>query len=80
MYKINYKEALELGFNRTDIKDSQFYSQYGYEYFYMERQLGIYSFCWDVHTHNVQLSKNANIVKVLETKEEFEFLYKLLKP
>jgi len=83
MEEIKYSTLIDLGFKRTDIEDSIFFDQYGYNYFIVYLKLTKHFYInWDTKTRHCQLirqDKDKNIkarfdiCNLIELKKYIEF-------
>lgn len=89
--KINYKDVMDLGFEREDINDSIFFDQNGYNYFIVNKKLiestagETIELEWDSQTKQVTIHRydseanrlsKMDILSLKQLKEIVEFYYK----
>lgn len=76
MSKINYTEAIELGFKRNDSVDDTVWEKiHGYKYFIVSMRFSkSIQLDWDIETHEVGMFKNHMFVKTLSKEQLLEML------
>jgi len=83
--KINYQTIIDLGFEREDINDSNFYDQYGFQYFVVTKKLDKrLHLDWDCNTGTVtmiRLNKEHFIIgkMQMETLEDVKHIIEFFK-
>ena len=63
---ITYKQCVDLGFKRTNENDSQWFNQYGYDWFLVEKYINKHLyFSWDCETRFVDLIRHNKECDIL---------------
>jgi len=67
---MNYKEAIDLGFEREDLTDNVWEDIHGFGYFVMTKKLTKYLYLdWNVLSHEITFIKGGKKGKVISTME-----------
>ena len=66
---VSYKDAVSLGMNRVEIDDVGFYDEFGYECFYLEKELTMGTLYWYPDTREFAFVVKSNHQPVKGFKE-----------